>query len=350
MTMMHGMTPANADMHTDRLVDDSRPEMLPSALEQGIQAIKNLLLPHHKELITQLRQPTPMKVTTILTTTAAGTLGTAVATPDFSSIVYRNGMGSEAWLHRISISSPSNTPGNPITGLSSTATKDFTSTISNPAAGAQFSSPFGFGTNVTILSIQFTLTTSATVANRLVQVTLNGTNYAAGVAQTASLVETYNFFPGAPLTTVLPATGGTLWAPIPPGIIIPPGSGLASLVTNLAAGDQLSAISFLASSNSGAIGSTTGPELLLYGATTGEPILLLPEGSGGFVVPFQAFEGRIGAPHLDRGETILVAADGLPASTPIRFDLQLIETTGASEFTPRRDAPTDLNKVGQVEG
>lgn len=314
------------------LVDDSLPPKAPNALQQAFQAIANLIIPTQKELITQLRAPTPLKVSKIFTISATGTIGGGVGNPSLDQVIYTAPVSAEVWIHRITLTSPENTPSNPIQPtLQSTNVG-----MSNPAAGAQFNGT-PFAKSATVVSIQFTLTTSATVANRLVQVVIGGNTFAAAVAQTASLVETYNFYPGAPATTVLPATGGQIFTPIP-SIIVPTGSNIFSNVTGLQAGDTLTAITYVIQ-NFGA----NPPELSIIGTTSGEVILTLPEYSTtSWVIPNQFVEGRLSAPHLDRGESICLNGDGLPAGNHIRVDLQVVILTGASEFTPRSMSPSDL--------
>lgn len=130
-----------------------------------------------------------------------------------------------------------------------------TATPGNPAAGANFNTVLNGTYRATIAAVQFTLTTSATVANRTAGITYDGMTFNAGVAQTAGLVETYSFYPGAALTTVLPATGGQLTVPIPAGLSLNPGAAIASAIGGIQAGDQISAITIIytLSSNTAAV-------------------------------------------------------------------------------------------------
>jgi hypothetical protein len=86
----------------------------PSLLQEAIQAISNLILPTNKELITLLRTPTPVKISRIFSISATGTLGGSAALPDLSQIIWTSPMGSESWLHRITITSPEHGPSSPI--------------------------------------------------------------------------------------------------------------------------------------------------------------------------------------------------------------------------------------------
>jgi hypothetical protein len=96
------------------LVDDSLPAAPPSFFDQMVEAVKNLIFHSNKELITWLRAPTPIKITRVFTVSANGTLGGSVAIPDLSQIIYTSPMGSESWLHRITITSPDHGPATPI--------------------------------------------------------------------------------------------------------------------------------------------------------------------------------------------------------------------------------------------
>jgi|SRR5215469_78416 len=71
------------------------------------------LFKSNDELITLLRTPTPVKVTKRLTSDVNGCLGNGVVTP-VPEVLYQCPASAEAWLHRISISSPNYTPRNPL--------------------------------------------------------------------------------------------------------------------------------------------------------------------------------------------------------------------------------------------
>lgn len=86
-------------------------------------------------------------------------------------------------------------------------------------------------------------------------------------------------------------------------------------------------------------------QLLCTGTTAGEIIFYLPmEPDQTQIAPMQPIiEGRISAPHLNSGERMVLVGDQLPPGIHIRIDLQLILTTGVTEYTPRGSAPSDLN-------
>jgi hypothetical protein len=325
------------------LVDDSIPPHKPGVWEEVRHALENFFGPQQKELITLLRAPTPVKVSRMFTVGAGGIIGGGVALPTLDQIIFSCPESSEAWIHRITLSSPENTAANPIQASLQT----LNSGQGNPAAGAQFvTSTFQtlYGKAATLVSVQFTLTTSATAGNRLAQLVIAGNTYPASVAQTASLVETYNFYPGATNTTVLPASGGVINASIP-SILVPSTSGLSSNITGLLAGDQISAITWVVQVL-GSSGTANAPEISLIGSTAGETILSLPETTNtAIVVPSQWVEGRLSAPHLDRGENLCINGDGLTAGNHIRVDLQVLLITGASEFTPKTMSPTNLDRA-----
>lgn len=86
-------------------------------------------------------------------------------------------------------------------------------------------------------------------------------------------------------------------------------------------------------------------ELLCTGTTSGEIIFYLPEQPDQKqIAPMQpVLEGRQSAPHLNPGEVVQLVGQSLPVGKHIRIDLQLNFVTGISEYTPRTEAPTNLN-------
>lgn len=106
--------------------------------------------------------------------------------------------------------------------------------VGNPAAGAQFSANPSPNAPFSIVSVAYTLTTAAAVANRVAGVLVAGLGSFNSFTQTASASFGYGFFPGAPQATGV--------APIPAGPF-PAGTLIASDVTGLQAADQISGIS-----------------------------------------------------------------------------------------------------------
>jgi len=100
-----------------RLVDDSLPPdyIGQGPIAQALTAIKNLLIPTNKELLTWLRQNTPVKITKTFTVPAGGVLGGGLANPDLSQIIFTCPESSEAWIPRLSITSPNHLPSAPLT-------------------------------------------------------------------------------------------------------------------------------------------------------------------------------------------------------------------------------------------
>lgn len=84
---------------------------------------------------------------------------------------------------------------------------------------------------------------------------------------------------------------------------------------------------------------TTG-EAICYGSNSGEMIFFLP--MAGDVAPVQAVEGHLSAPHLSPGEKMLIVGDSLPVGSNLRFDLQIILSTGLTQFTPKTQSPSDV--------
>jgi hypothetical protein len=76
---------------------------------------------------------------------------------------------------------------------------------------------------------------------------------------------------------------------------------------------------------------TTG-QAICSGSTAAELIFFLP--LGGVVAPILITEGRLSAMQLNPSERILFSADGLPANTQLKIDLQIVLVTGVSVDTP----------------
>jgi len=113
-----------------------------------------------------------------------------------------------------------------------------------PAAGADWSYTPPAGLRQRVQSIQCTLVTSATVANRVVVVRITqGGNVvyqaASPTAQTASTTVSYVFAPGLPPQT---ATGGVVVIPLPANLVITSSTTISVTTQGLAAGDQWSAL------------------------------------------------------------------------------------------------------------
>lgn len=117
--------------------------------------------------------------------------------------------------------------------------------VTNPAAGANFTFiSAGLGP-LRVMALAFTLTTSAVVANRTVSIEADDATdtvyrLPAGSVQAASLVGRYGAAEG--LSAV--PTVGLAWSISWPsgGIVLDQGWRLRSVVDNIDAGDQLSAI------------------------------------------------------------------------------------------------------------
>jgi len=82
-------------------------------------------------------------------------------------------------------------------------------------------------------------------------------------------------------------------------------------------------------------------QVYVTGSTSGELLFFLP--IGGSIAPIQVTEGRLSAAHLNPGERIEIAADGLGATTSLRFDFQIILVTGISSDTPRPNLSGDYD-------
>ena len=69
----------------------------------------------HRELITILRVPTPIKVTKVVTTLPDGCIGSGLDDSSDPETIWECSMAHEAWLHRITVTSLTHTPANPLT-------------------------------------------------------------------------------------------------------------------------------------------------------------------------------------------------------------------------------------------
>ena len=85
-----------------------------SIWREAFNALTSLFKRQHKELIRLIRIPTPQKVTFNVTADGTGTIGGGFSNPN-PVFIYQCPMSSEAWIHRISISSPSYFPKTPLT-------------------------------------------------------------------------------------------------------------------------------------------------------------------------------------------------------------------------------------------
>lgn len=117
--------------------------------------------------------------------------------------------------------------------------------VTQPAAGSNFTYTIGTYTHAVIKAVTFTLTTSATVANRRVHLMVydagaGNMDFHASVDQAASLTRNYTCVPLS--TAGSYADDNDIIIPISPDIIIGAQGTIQSAVLNLQAGDQLSII------------------------------------------------------------------------------------------------------------
>jgi hypothetical protein len=105
--------------------------------------------------------------------------------------------------------------------------------VNNPAAGAEFSVNPSPSSPFSIVALEYTLTTSATAANRDPGLLIGSLFVDTDTNQAASQTQTYGFWPGFGNNTGIP-TG-----PFPAGTVV------ASSVGLLQAGDQISAVTLM---------------------------------------------------------------------------------------------------------
>lgn len=82
-------------------------------IKEAVNAIGSLLTRHNKELITVMRQPTPIKVTFNVTADANGIIGGGLSQPQ-PVTMYQCPMSQEAWINRFAVTAAGHTPGNPL--------------------------------------------------------------------------------------------------------------------------------------------------------------------------------------------------------------------------------------------
>lgn len=84
-----------------------------SIWQQAWNSISGILLHNNEQLVTVLRTPTPVKVSKVLQIDPSGCIGGNIDPVD-PFIVYRTPMSHEAWINRITITSPEHPPANPL--------------------------------------------------------------------------------------------------------------------------------------------------------------------------------------------------------------------------------------------
>lgn len=85
----------------------------PSIWAQAVNALGALFQRQHGELVTIMRQPTPVKITSFQQASASGVIGGGLALPQPVAL-YQCPMSQEGWINRISVTAAGWTPGNPL--------------------------------------------------------------------------------------------------------------------------------------------------------------------------------------------------------------------------------------------
>lgn len=118
--------------------------------------------------------------------------------------------------------------------------------VSNPSAGANFTTTFDAAKRYRVINIRFTLTTSATVANRIVCLNFTdagGNLFATAcstLSQAASLTQVYNFSAGTGSNTpAATGTGNDLTVPLPNWIEFSDATIVASAISGIQAADTV---------------------------------------------------------------------------------------------------------------
>lgn len=118
-------------------------------------------------------------------------------------------------------------------------------TSADPAAGAELTQTVPSGQFWILRGLHFSLVTDATVANRRVQLVITppgsgvvNLRISSPAVQVASTTVRYHFYVGA--ASLENATSLVQHSPLPAGMLLPNDTEIASLTTNLQAGDNLS--------------------------------------------------------------------------------------------------------------
>ena len=95
---------------------DTNHSIIQDVLSEVTSRINRLFHKQTYDLLTVLRQPTPQKVSKVITTGATtGTIGGGLYTAAVDPVeLYRAPMSHEAWINRLSITSSFNGPKNPL--------------------------------------------------------------------------------------------------------------------------------------------------------------------------------------------------------------------------------------------
>ena len=122
--------------------------------------------------------------------------------------------------------------------------QQFVPTIANPAAGADWSYTVPAGYSLQWESLRLTLTTDATVANRMVRIkitrgsTIIG-SFMASAVTAANIILTITFEKGIPVNTVSTTSTLGVMPTLPPLL---PGDVIATFILNLQPGDAITII------------------------------------------------------------------------------------------------------------
>jgi len=90
------------------------PNIFQQVLQDFIGLLGRFIKQSNRDLITVLRQPTPIKIVRSLQADASGTIGGGLANPTPVD-VWMCPVSHEAWINRITITSPSGQPKTPLT-------------------------------------------------------------------------------------------------------------------------------------------------------------------------------------------------------------------------------------------
>jgi len=86
-----------------------------SIVRDAVNGLGQLFRKQHKEVLTFMRQPTPVKITATVQSNATGVIGGGLTNPS-PVVLYQCPISTEAWVNRIAVTAQGYTPANPLSG------------------------------------------------------------------------------------------------------------------------------------------------------------------------------------------------------------------------------------------
>jgi len=89
-------------------------DTLGSMVHDLFSGIARIIKQSNQDLVTILRQPTPIKITSFLQADGSGVIGGGFTNPQNAVTLWQCPMSMEGWVNRISVTIPGRGPGNPL--------------------------------------------------------------------------------------------------------------------------------------------------------------------------------------------------------------------------------------------